>query len=120
MLYLHYFLQDVHQQHTVIYHFDYSQVLTKEFRFGTGRSIPLTFERSVNVSGSITADGKYFVYASNKERNNFDIYLRALNNIKTVRLTIHPARDFAPDVSPDGKCVHLFLLVMILKVISLL
>jgi Tol biopolymer transport system component/tetratricopeptide (TPR) repeat protein len=83
--------------------FDYSQVLTKEFRFGTGRSIPLTFERSVNVSGCITADGKYFVYASNKERNNFDIYLRALNNIKTVRLTIHPARDFAPDVSPDGK-----------------
>ena len=86
--------------------FDYSQVLTKEYRFGTGRSIPLTFERSVNVSGSITADGKYFVYASNKERNNFDIYLRALNDITTVRLTIHPARDFSPDVSHDGKwCV---------------
>lgn len=83
--------------------FDYSQVLTKEFRFGTGRSIPLTFERSVNVSGSITSDGKYFIYASNKERNNFDIYFRALNDIKTVRLTIHPARDFAPDISPDGK-----------------
>ncbi len=83
--------------------FDYSQVLTKEYRFGTGRSIPLTFERSVNVSGSITADGKYFVYASNKERNNFDIYLRALNDITTVRITVHPARDFAPDVSPDGK-----------------
>jgi len=86
--------------------FDYSHVLTKEYRFGTGRSIPLTFERSVNVSGSITADGKYFVYASNKERNNFDIYLRALNDITTVRLTIHPARDFSPDVSHDGKwCV---------------
>lgn len=86
--------------------FDYSQVLTKEYRFGTGRSIPLTFERSVNVSGSITADGKYFVYASNKERNNFDIYLRALNDITTVRLTMHPARDFSPDVSNDGKwCV---------------
>ncbi|MGQ9842245.1 MAG: tetratricopeptide repeat protein [Spirochaetota bacterium] len=83
--------------------FDYSQVLTKEYRFGTGRSIPLTFERSVSVSGSITADGKYFVYASNKERNNFDIYLRALNDITTVRLTIHPARDFSPDVSYDGK-----------------
>jgi Tol biopolymer transport system component len=83
--------------------FDYSHVLTKEYRFGTGRSIPLTFERSVNVSGSITADGKYFVYASNKERNNFDIYLRALNDITTVRLTIHPARDFSPDVSQDGK-----------------
>ncbi|MGB4267961.1 MAG: tetratricopeptide repeat protein [Spirochaetota bacterium] len=83
--------------------FDYSQVLTREYRFGTGRSIPLTFERSVNVSGSITSDGKYLIYASDKERNNFDIYLRALNNIKTVRLTTHPARDFAPDVSPDGK-----------------
>lgn len=83
--------------------FDYSQVLTKEYSFGTGRSIPLTFERSVSVSGSITADGKYFVYASNKDRNNFDIYLRALNDITTVRLTIHPARDFSPDVSYDGK-----------------
>ncbi len=83
--------------------FDYSQVLTREYRFGTGQSIPLTFERSVNVSGSITAQGTYLIYASDKERNNFDIYLRALNNIKTVRLTIHPARDFAPDVSPDGK-----------------
>ncbi|MCX8123013.1 MAG: tetratricopeptide repeat protein [Spirochaetes bacterium] len=83
--------------------FDYSQVLTKEYRFGTGRSIPLTFDRKVNVSGSITADGKYFVYASNKERNNFDIYLRALNDITTVRITMHPARDFSPDVSVDGK-----------------
>lgn len=83
--------------------FDYSQVLTKEYRFGTGRSIPLTFERSVNVSGSITADGKYFLYASNKERNNFDIYLRALNDITTVRVTMHPARDFSPDIAMDGK-----------------
>ncbi|HOE20669.1 MAG TPA: tetratricopeptide repeat protein, partial [Spirochaetota bacterium] len=86
--------------------FDYSQVLTKEYRFGTGRAIPLTFERSVNVSGTITADGKYFIYASNRERNNFDIYLRPLNDITTFRLTVHPAKDFAPDVSPDGKwCV---------------
>ncbi|HQG43492.1 MAG TPA: hypothetical protein PLE64_12355, partial [Spirochaetota bacterium] len=46
--------------------FDYSQVLTKEYRFGTGRVIPLTFERSVNVSGTITTDGKYFIYASNR------------------------------------------------------
>ncbi len=83
--------------------FDYSQVLTKEYRFGTGRSIPLTFERSVNVSGSITADGKFFIYASNKERNNFDIYLRALNDITTVRVTMHPARDFSPDIAMDGK-----------------
>ena len=86
--------------------FDYSQVLTKEYRFGTGRVIPLTFERSVNVSGTITTDGKYFIYASNRERNNFDIYLRPLNDITTFRLTVHPAKDFAPDVSPDGKwCV---------------
>lgn len=86
--------------------FDYGQVLSKEFRFGFGRPIPLTFERSSNISGCLTADGKYFIYTSNRERNNFDIYMRPLDDILTFRLTSHPAKDFAPDVSPDGKwCV---------------
>ncbi|TAL39597.1 MAG: hypothetical protein EPN93_01240 [Spirochaetes bacterium] len=82
--------------------FEYKSILEQEFQ-DTGRSIPLTFEQSIDIDGLFTGDGLYFFYASDRESGNFDIYLRSLTGITTVRLTNHPSKDTMPAVSPDGK-----------------
>ena len=83
--------------------FSYKAIIDKSFKFETGRVIPLTFEQAVENDGDISADGNYFFYSSNRENGNFDIYLRNLKDITTVRLTNHPSKDIQPAVSPDGK-----------------
>jgi Tol biopolymer transport system component len=70
---------------------------------GSGDPVPLAIEKAAETDGSISSDGKYLAYTSDRERGNFDIYLRVLTGIKTVRLTSHPSRDISPVMSPNGK-----------------
>ncbi len=83
--------------------FSYRTILDREFRFNEGESIPVTVEKSIQTGGDISADGNFLYYSSNRESGNYDIYLRELSSITTVRITTHPSKDTAPAVSPDGK-----------------
>ena len=83
--------------------FSYKAVITKEFSRNIGKIVPLTIEKAVEMEGDFSQDGKYFYYSSNRERGNYDIYMRQLSDVATVRVTSHPSRDSAPVISPDGK-----------------
>gem|GEM_PF-1899908 len=83
--------------------FSYRAIIDKEYRFDVGRIIPITISQAVETDGDISRDGNYFFYSSNSDAGNFDIYLRSMTDITTVRLTSHPARDAMPAISPDGK-----------------
>jgi TolB protein len=83
--------------------FSYQGIIDKEYRFSVGRVIPVTIGQSVETDGDITRDGRFFFYSSNSAGGNFDIYLRSMTDITTVRLTSHPSKDITPVVSPDGK-----------------
>ena len=72
---------------------------------GTGRVIPLAFEKSVETDGSLSADGNFLVYSSDKENGNYDLYLRSMTGISTVRLTTHASKDFACSISPDSRSI---------------
>ncbi|HOO71348.1 MAG TPA: hypothetical protein PK926_06260 [Spirochaetota bacterium] len=83
--------------------FSYRALLNEEFRFGTGKEIPLTVESSVERDGIITPDGKFLIYSSDRQDGNFDLYLRRISDITQVRITVHPSADISPSLSPDGR-----------------
>jgi TolB protein len=84
--------------------FKYGVIIQKAFgELGDGREIPVTIEKATEIDGSVTADGQYLFFSSDRDRGNFDIYLRSMTDITTVRLTSHPSKDTSPAVSPDGK-----------------
>jgi len=83
--------------------FNQKNRIVKTFGFNTGSELPLTTDQSVETDGDISFDANYFFYSSNKENGNYEIYLRDLKDIRTIRLTNHPSEDFSPKISPDGK-----------------
>jgi Tol biopolymer transport system component len=83
--------------------FSYRGIIDKEYRFNVGRVIPVTISQSIETDGDISADGNHFFYSSNMDGGNFDIYLRLMGDITTVRLTSHPSKEISPVISPDGK-----------------
>jgi tetratricopeptide (TPR) repeat protein len=83
--------------------FSYQGIIDKEYRFNVGRVIPVTIGQAIETDGDISRDGKYFFYTSNSDGGNYDIYLRSMTDITTVRLTSHPSKDITPVISPDGK-----------------
>ncbi len=83
--------------------FSYQGIMDKEYRFSVGRILPVTIGQSIETDGDISRDGKYFFYSSNSDGGNFDIYLRSMTDITTVRLTSHPSKDISPAISPDGR-----------------
>jgi len=85
--------------------FSYNSIIDKEYRFSIGRVIPVTIGKSIETDGDISLDSRFFFYSSNREGGNFDIYLRSMRDITTVRLTSHPSKDISPAVSPNGRNV---------------
>jgi Tol biopolymer transport system component/tetratricopeptide (TPR) repeat protein len=82
---------------------NYKEMLEQAYgESGEGRIIPLTIENAIEVDGSITKDGNYLYYTSNRNRGNFDIYLRSMEDITTVRITEHASSDYHPAISPNG------------------
>ncbi|MFW5807466.1 MAG: TolB family protein [Spirochaetota bacterium] len=83
---------------------NYSDMLKQAYgRTGEGRIIPLTIENAIEVDGSITKSGRFLYFTSNRDRGNYDIYLRSMKDITTVRITEHASKDYSPAVSPNGK-----------------
>jgi len=83
--------------------FNYPTIIDKEYRSSVGRVIPITIGQAIETDGDISRDGEYFFYSSNSDGGNFDIYLRSMTDITTVRITSHPSKDISPVISPNGK-----------------
>lgn len=83
--------------------FSYRGLIDNEYRVNAGKVIPLTINQSIETDGDISSDGNFFYYSSNADGGNYDIYLRSMSDITTVRITSHPSKDVSPVISPDGK-----------------
>lgn len=83
--------------------FKYMDIIKTEYKYNVGKAIPVTIDQSIEIDGTFTGDGAYFFFSSNRESGNYDIYLRNLADITTVRIIRHPAKDTAPAISPDGR-----------------
>jgi Tol biopolymer transport system component len=63
----------------------------------------LTFDGRLAMNPSISADGKYVAYASDRAgEGNLDIWLKALPAGEPIRLTTDEANEDYPSFSPDG------------------
>ncbi|MCU0821700.1 MAG: hypothetical protein MUC95_04405, partial [Spirochaetes bacterium] len=83
--------------------FSYIKILKEEYKFKAGTVVPVTIEQAIETDGDITRDGRYFFFTSDRDRGNFDIYLRDLSDIIYFKITGHASRDTSPAVSPDMK-----------------
>ncbi|MBL8630997.1 MAG: PD40 domain-containing protein [Rhodospirillaceae bacterium] len=64
-----------------------------------------TYDRSMNWAPFPAPDGRHFVFVrvTDKEKNNWDVYLGDLAGTPPQRLTFNDKFDGFPAVSPDGK-----------------
>src|SRR6185312_3304176 len=64
----------------------------------------LTFDEGLQLDPTLSPDGQWFMYASNKA-GNFDLYTQPVNGGNPVQVTQHPAHDWQPDWSVNGRIV---------------
>ncbi len=83
--------------------FNYEKILKKEFKKNVGRAIPVTINQSIEAGGVFTNDGLFFFFTSDRDRGNFDIYLRSLVDITAVKVIGHASKDTSPAISANGK-----------------
>jgi hypothetical protein len=84
--------------------FSYQNVVKDRYESGLGGVIPLTLERGESFGGSITADGQYLIYTSNK-LGKYDLYLRPLDKVESAPITVSATNQREPVISPDGSKV---------------
>ncbi|UPY78750.1 biopolymer transporter TolR [Leptospira weilii] len=82
--------------------FNYSSIAVNYFTPENEKPFPLTVQRGNNLYNSTTADGRYLFYTTG-QKGNYDIWFRDLKSSITVPVTSHPAPEFKPAISPDGK-----------------
>ncbi len=82
--------------------FQYANISKAHFTHNNEKPFPLTVRRGNNTYNSVTKDGKYLFFASDSA-GNFDIYLRDLQSSAVLPVTSHPAPQYKPAISPDGK-----------------
>jgi len=69
-------------------------------------AVQLTPDNSVSGDPSLSADGKYLAYESNRaDPSNLDIWFQSMPDGDPRRLTRNPSEDKNPTVSPDGRVV---------------
>lgn len=61
----------------------------------------LTADLSSEISPSISTDGRWLLYASNRS-GNYDLWIRPAEGGIPTQLTTHPADDYSPAWSPRG------------------
>lgn len=81
--------------------FDY-QTISQTYFGKNEKPFPLTVQSGINFQASTTEDGRFLVYTSDKE-SNYDIYLRDLKTSVSIPITNHPAAEYKPSISPNGK-----------------
>jgi serine/threonine protein kinase len=65
----------------------------------------LTSDSGLTTEPSVSADGRFITYASNRSGDNLDIYIQQTSGGPAIRLTNDPADDRQPTLSPDGSLV---------------
>jgi len=72
----------------------------------TSSPIPLTSYPGIELSPSFSPDGSQVAFSWNgKDQNNFDIYVKLIDQVEAHRLTSDPARDMSPAWAPDGRTI---------------
>lgn len=82
--------------------FDYISIANNYFTPQNEKPFPLTVQRGNNMYNSVTADGKYLFYTTDS-KGNYDIWFRDLRSSIVVPITEHPAPEYKPAISNDGK-----------------
>lgn len=82
--------------------FNYKSISKAHFTPNNERPFPLTVKRGNSVYNSTTSDGHYLFF-SDDTNGNFDILFRDLRSSVIVPVTRHPAAEYKPSISPDGK-----------------
>ncbi len=82
--------------------FEYKSIAENYFAKGDEKPFPLTVQKGNNLYNSTTLDGHYLFYTTD-HAGNYDIWFRDLRSAIIVPVTAHPAAEYKPAVSPDGK-----------------
>lgn len=82
--------------------FDYESIAENYFSKGDEKPLPLTVQKGNNLYNSTTLDGRYLFYTTDHS-GNYDIWFRDLKSAIIVPVTEHPAPEYKPAISPDGK-----------------
>ncbi|HMV41083.1 MAG TPA: hypothetical protein PLS71_13745 [Leptospiraceae bacterium] len=82
--------------------FQYENISKAHFTPNNEKPYPLTVRRGNNIYNSTTKDARFLFFASDAN-GNFDIYMRDLQSSAVLLVTSHPAPQYKPAISPDGK-----------------
>ena len=84
-------------------HFSYKNLYQKKYEgAGKGGHLQLTLERGEAFGGSITPDGKYLFFTSNRT-GNYDIFMRTLDGVDVIPVVSSATNQTDPSISPNGK-----------------
>jgi serine/threonine protein kinase/Tol biopolymer transport system component len=70
------------------------------------REVPLTTLQGYETSPTLAPDGEQVAFSwGGPNHDNVDIYIQRIGSGSEVQRTVHPARDFSPAWSPDGRWI---------------
>ncbi|MDX1957157.1 MAG: hypothetical protein SFU98_01220 [Leptospiraceae bacterium] len=82
--------------------FDYAVISSNYFSKPNQKPFPLTVQSGNNLYNSTTGNGAFLFYTTDHD-GNYNISFRDLRSSVVVPVTNHPAPEYKPAISPDGR-----------------